>query len=131
MERARSVAWTLVSITCRKGTSFRPVYERDEEGNIKSKNQRRLDGDRWVTDEVPVTVQGLHRLDIEGKEVEVQARFTLLDRRYDRAIMRFRERNDLVCEWARHYSERGLRTVVVATRTPHVLILDAMLSPLL
>jgi superfamily II DNA or RNA helicase len=77
--------------------------------------------------DVPITVQGMHLLRVNGNDVEVPARFTLLERRYDQAIIRFKERNNLICEWTKWYSDKGWPTLVVCTRTPHVLILHAML----
>jgi len=124
----RSVAWTLVNNVWTKGTYISPVYEEDRNGNRIEKKHKRLEGDRWITEMLPTIVPTFHLLRVNGIECKVQARHTLLDRRYDRAIIRFKERNELICQWAKYYSDKGWRTVVVATRTPHVLILEALIS---
>ena len=123
-----SVAWTLVDNQWMKGTYLGPVPELDRHGQPKMKRQRKLVGGQWVSEIVPVTVPTFHLLRLNGAEVQALARQTVLDRRYDRAIIRFKERNQLICDWADYYSKKGWSTVVVATRTPHVLILEALLS---
>lgn len=126
-----STAWTLVNNEWTKGTYIGPLYELDASGKPKTKSQRYLEDGEWETREVKVIVPTFHRLSLNGAETTVPARFTLLDRRYDKAIIRFKERNQLICDWTKYYSNKGWRTVVVATRTPHVLILEALLAPLL
>jgi len=124
----RSVAWTLVNNVWVKGTYVGPVHELGRDGKPILKKHRHLEGDRWITEMLPVIVPTFHRLKINGVVTQVQARHTLLDRRYDRAIIRFKERNELICQWTEYYVKKGWTTVVVATRTPHVLILEALLS---
>jgi superfamily II DNA or RNA helicase len=123
-----SVAWTLVNDEWTKALYLGPVYQLERNGEVKMKKQRRLEGDRWKIEMVPMTVPTFHRLLLNGVETQVLARDTLLDRRYDRAIIRFKERNDLICDWTEHYVRHDWNTVVVATRTPHVVILEALLS---
>ena len=127
----RSVAWTLVDSVWLKGTYLGPLYSLNAKGEPKMKRQRRLLDGEWISEEVPIIIPMFHRLELNGAETTVPARFTLLDRRYDKAIIRFKERNQLICDWAKYYSSKGWQTVVVATRTPHVMILEAMLTPLL
>lgn len=127
----RSVAWTLVDNQWVKGTYIGPVPLLDAKGERQYKNQRKLVGDKYVTERVLVTKPTVHLLDINGQQQEVLARSTLLDRRYDRAIIRFKERNKLICDWAKYYADKGWNTVVVATRTTHVLILESLLAPLI
>lgn len=123
---ADSEGWTLVGTEWVPIKYLGPVYER-EDGKIKTKSRAYLEGDTWKREEIPVTVPSLHRVELDGQETEVAARYTILNRRYDNAIIMFDERNDLIVDWAKHYSDQGKQTLVVATRTPHVLILDALL----
>jgi len=124
-----TIAWTLVNNLWTKATYLGPVYELDAHGKVKVKTRKVLKEDRWVTEQVKLTIPTVHSLRMEdGEVVQAPARFTLLDRRYDKAIIRFKERNDLICEWAKYYHSKKWRTVVVATRTPHVLTLETMLS---
>lgn len=128
----RSTAWTLIDGKWAKAQYLGPVYERDRDGNIKYVNKRELKEDRFVTVRQALTVKNLHLLRLaDGTEYQAPASFTLLDRRYDQAIMRFKERNQLIVRWVKYYSDQGWPTVVVATRTPHVIILDALLRPVL
>jgi len=61
-------------------------------------------------------------------EHEIESRWCLLDRMYDRAIIQFKSRNAMIVEWARYFNRKGWSTVVVATRTTHVYILEALLK---
>ncbi len=125
--KPRSAAWTLVDGAWVKALYLGPVYERDAQGNVKTKMRSELVGEAWIKQQVPIIVPSLHRVQVEGVERDVEARYTLLDRRYDRAIILFKERNDLIVQWARFYAQQGKPTLVVATRTPHVLILETLL----
>jgi len=120
-------ALTLVDSQWVPGIYQGPIYEFGADGKPVTKMQSRLEGDKWVKELVPVTVPSRHIMEIDGKNYEVEARFTLLDRRYDNAIIRFDERNQLIADWAKYYSSQGKPTLIVATRTPHVLILEALL----
>ena len=127
----RSVAWTLVDNQWIKGTYLGPLYELDDKGKPKTKRKRHLVNGEWETTEEPIIIPTFHRLELNGVETTVPARFTLLDRRYDKAIIRFKERNQLICDWTKYYAEQGWNTVVVATRTTHVIILETLLAPLI
>lgn len=125
----KTSAWTMIDGKWVKAVYLGPVYELDKHGNIKMKMRARLKGEKFVKEEEPVTKKHVHRLLLPGNvEYEAPASFTLLDRRYDKAIMRFKERNQMILEWAEYYSAKGWRTVVVATRTPHIIVLDSILQ---
>ncbi len=124
-----STAWTMIDGKWVRATYLGPVYELDDEGNIKTKLKLVRQEDKMVRRLVNVEKKHVHHLRFDdGTDYEAPASFTLLDRRYDRAIMRFKERNQLIVEWAKYYSDKGWPTVVVATRTPHVIILDTLLQ---
>ena len=127
----RSTAWTLVNNQWIKGTYLGPLYELYKKGERTTMRQRHLVNGEWETSDEPIIIPTFHRLDLNGVETTVPARFTLLDRRYDKAIIRFKERNQLICDWAKYYAEKGWNTVVVATRTTHVIILETLLAPLI
>lgn len=87
--------------------------------------------DETVTDEFgqPVELRGLHTLDLKDRgEVDVESRWCLLERAYDIGIIRNKERNKLVVEWVQHFAGKGWPTLVVATRSLHVLILEQMIT---
>jgi superfamily II DNA or RNA helicase len=122
-------AWVLLNgeEAMRKGVYKGPVYELDDKGDIKTKKQRVLKGVKMTSAEVPVIKPGMHTVEIDGMDYEVDSSYCLLKRSVDKAIVQFRERNDLIVEWVKHFTDQGKRTVVVATRTMHVLILEALL----
>lgn len=126
-----SKAFVLLDGEWVEGTYAGPVYELKEDGTVKMKSVKTAEKDEdgeWITLQEPVTVQGLHLININGIDHEIESKWCLLDRMYDRAIIRFKSRNDIIVQWAKYFHEQGWPTVVVATRTSHVLILEALLS---
>lgn len=109
--------WVLLNDTWQKATYLGPVYELDRNGQevLDRKGQ-------------PVPVPSVHKMLVGTAELEVSSRWCLLDRTYDKAIIRFRDRNQLIVDWATYYSKQGWPTLVVATRTLHVMILAAELK---
>lgn len=124
-----SIAWTLVNNVWTRATYLGPVYQVDAKGKVKTKTRRVLKDEHWINETVKLTIPTVHRLRMEdGEEVEAPASLTLLDRRYDKAIIRFKERNEMIKAWAQYYHSKKWRTVVVATRTPHVITLETILN---
>lgn len=126
-----SKAYMLLDGEWIEGTYAGPVYELDDEGKPKTKSVKTAEKDdegNWITIQEPITVTGLHRLEIMGEEHEVESRWCLLDRMYDRAIIQFKSRNQMIVDWVKYFYEQGWPTVVVATRTTHVYILEALLQ---
>jgi len=126
-----SPAFMLLESEWVKGTYAGPVYELDDTGKPKLKDVKTAERDKegeWITVDEPVIVPGLHRLQIAGLEHEVESRWCLLDRMYDRAIIQFKARNQMIVDWAKYFSSKGWPTIVAATRTTHVYILEALLS---
>ena len=126
-----SPAYVLLDGDWVSGLYAGPVYELDDKGKRKLKSIKTADKDKageWIVVQEPVTVNGLHRVEIEGVEHEIESRWCLLDRMYDRAIIQFKSRNAMIVEWARYFNRKGWSTVVVATRTTHVYILEALLK---
>lgn len=114
-----------------KGTYAGPVYELDKKGKVKMKSVKTAEKDKdgeWIVVDEPVTVTGLHKINVGGMEHEVESRWCLLDRMYDRAIIQFKSRNAMIVEWAKYFSRKGWPTIVAATRTTHVYILEALLK---
>lgn len=145
--------WALVEGVWRKGTYLGPVIKLDEKGKVVRRKQKIVDGSvdmairnrvvveehppenpedemRLVTIEEDVVEPGLNlaRLDGDTQEYHIESKWCLLNRVYDKAITRFRERNELIRRWAKHYSDQGHPTVVVCTRTLHIHILHALIS---
>ena len=140
-------AWALVGGNWRKGVYEGPVYEIDSAGKIKLRKKKELTGVAeiettdemglpedvktavWEQVEVPITISGLHKIRFDGDPVvyEVESEYCLLERATDKAIITFKERNEMIVDWTVHYAERGLPTLVVCTRTLHVLILEEMI----
>jgi superfamily II DNA or RNA helicase len=108
-----SRAWALIDGEWRKGTYVCPAFDVKVNKRDEEEEEQRI---------------GWQRVLIEGEEVEVESRWCLLKRAYDEGIIRFKERNQLIVQWAKHFSEQGKPTLIVATRTPHVYILQTLLE---
>jgi superfamily II DNA or RNA helicase len=144
-------AWALVGNEWRQGTYVGPVYERNEDGHVKTRIKRELDEEnvnegemiteqgatrliktaRWNEVEVPVTVDGYHTLRFpdDPDSYEVESTYCLLERVSDRALIRFKERNGLIVAWTKYYSQqRKFPTLVVCTRTLHIYILESLIK---
>lgn len=126
-----SRAFMLLESEWVEGTYAGPVYELDDEGKPRMKDVKTADKAKdgeWIVIQERVVVPGLHRLNIDGIEHEVESRWCLLDRMYDRAIIQFKPRNQMIVEWVKYFVGQGWPTIVAATRTTHVYILEALLS---
>jgi superfamily II DNA or RNA helicase len=111
-------AWALIDGTWMKGTYLGPAYELDSDGDFKldRRNER-------------IQIPGVHQIDIKDIGIEnVESRWCLLERRYDRAITTFKERNDIIASKAKEFSKKGWPTLVIATRTLHVMILESIIK---
>ncbi len=75
-----------------------------------------------------VIVPGKHLIEIDGIETAVDSRWCLLNRRYDQAVIKFSERNKLIAKWAKFFSDKNMPTLIIATRTLHILILEAEIN---
>ncbi len=72
-------------------------------------------------------LKGLHSIDLpERGPTDVESRWCLLRRAYDVAVINNKERNGLIVQWAAYYAGKGWPTLIVATRTLHVLILEEL-----
>lgn len=144
-------AWALIGNEWKKGTYIGPVYERKADGTIKTRTRKELDRENvregevvteqganrlvkeaiWNEVDAPVIVDGCHTLQFPGDEqlYEVESTYCLLDRVNDRALVRFKERNELITAWTHYYSaKRRFPTLVVCTRTLHLYILESMIQ---
>jgi superfamily II DNA or RNA helicase len=117
------------------GTYAGPVYEmvetKDGQQKIKTKAVKTAERDangEWIVVHEPVTVTGVHKINVDGEDFEIESRWCLLERMYDRAIIQFKSRNQMIVDWVRFFNKKGWPTVVVATRTTHVCILEALLK---
>lgn len=126
-----TTAWVLLDGEehMRQGKYVGPVYDLDSNGNVKMKKSRVVNGSKIESVETPVTKPGLHTVEIEGSDYEIDSSYCLLNRSFDRCIVNFKERNKLIAEWVKYFSvDKGKRTLVVATRTIHVLVLEAIIT---
>lgn len=143
-------AWALIQNEWRHGMYLGPVYERDKNGNIKTRLKKELEDEvdeygyvgengnmetlkkaRWREVEVPITVDGFHTLKFpnDKTEYEVESTYCLLERVNDRALVRFKERNQLIASWTHYYSvKNNFPTLVVCTRTLHIYILENLIK---
>lgn len=141
-------AWALIGNDWKKGVYAGPVYERDDAGEIVTRKKRVLVGVNvdefinpdtqqieesksgdWEERELPVTVDNCHHLIIDGEDFSVDSRYCLLDRVTDKAIVTFKERNNLIVEWVKFWTqEHNYQTLVVCTRTLHVMILESLVK---
>jgi len=128
---AGSPAFMLLDGSWVKASYVSPVYEVDSKGATKMKSVKTADKDEngeWIVTQEPVVSPGLHRLNIAGVEHEIESRWCLLDRMYDRAIIQFKKRNAMIVAWAKYFQRKGWSMVVVATRTTHVYILESLIQ---
>lgn len=144
-------AWALIGNQWKKGTYLGPVLERDEDGRIKMRRKKELDTEtvyesemitsrgatriiksaKWDEIEVPITLDGFHLLKFpdDNAEYEVESTYCLLERVNDRALIRFKDRNELIVAWAKYYSQDcKYPTLVVCTRTLHIYILENLIK---
>jgi superfamily II DNA or RNA helicase len=122
-------AYVLLDGVWTAGTYLGPKLELDKHGNRILKKKRTLDDKaQWITVLEPVVIPGLHRIKIGDDEMEIESRWCLLNRTYDRAITRFKERNELIVQWAKHFHDRNLQNLIVCTRTLHIYILEALIK---
>jgi superfamily II DNA or RNA helicase len=112
-------AFALISGQWKKGIYAGPVFESDPDSPDGIKRDKNGD---------PVKLDNYHRLVIDGVERDVESRWCLLQRTRDRAIIRFNERNWLITQWTKYYSEKGWPTLVVCTPTLHILILKSLIT---
>jgi len=113
-------AWAYIDDEWKKGVYTGPAWARDEKGEFKENKK----GER-------IPIMGTHEILIDGIEHEIHSRWCLLDRLYDKAIIQFKARNNLICQWVKHFTSQDMPTLVVCTRTLHVLTLKAKLTRML
>ena len=112
-----SKAWALLEGAWYGGTYVGPVYKLDKDGNPKIGRGKKL-----------IVVLGRHLLELDGVKTEVESRWCLLSRKHDMAIIMFKERNKLIAQQMAAYSAAGKKSLVIATRTLHVMILEAEIA---
>jgi superfamily II DNA or RNA helicase len=110
-------AWVRMANEWKKATYLGPSVERMEGGapRLNKKGEE-------------IQLPSSHRVLVNGVELDSESRWCLLERSYDKGIIQFKERNKLVFDWGKYFSGEGERTLVVATRTLHVLLLESGLS---
>ncbi len=135
-----STAFALVGKRWVEGVYVGPVYEYDRNGNVRMKKKKVLvgtaysdelgrDSGNWEIEETPVTREGFHHLLIDNEDMAVSSEYCILERMTDSAIVKFKERNNLITEWVNYYANKlNKRTLVVCTRTVHVLILQSLIK---
>lgn len=126
-----SPAWALLDNEWHKATYVGPVFEKAEPDK-KTGDFRKGEEDGYKKDRKGelIQVQNMHHIIVDKEDYELESRWCLLNRTNDQAIVQFKERNALIAEWAKHFSNQGHPTLVVATRTLHILILQAAISKL-
>jgi superfamily II DNA or RNA helicase len=129
--RPESPAWVLIDNKWSKANYVGPVFEKAEPdkktGDYKDSEEDGLKRDRKGE---LIPTQNMHHVQVDGNDVEIESRWCLLERVNDLGIIQFKERNQLIADWAKHFSDQGHPTLVVATRTLHILILQASISKL-
>ncbi len=123
-----TVAHVLMEGEWVKGTYKGPVHALDEDGDVIMKQRKIVEDGEVIKEKYAVIETGQHRIEINGTVQEVDSRWCLVNRVYDRAIIQFKERNQMVAAWSKHYSDQGHPTLVVCTRTLHIYILEALLK---
>jgi superfamily II DNA or RNA helicase len=110
-------AWAYINSVWKPAVYLGPAVERHPDGRP-----------RVTKTGEEIQAVNLHRLRIDSLELDMESRWCLLDRVYDRGIIRFKARNQLIVNWATYFSGQQKKTLVVATRTLHVLILQHQLE---
>jgi superfamily II DNA or RNA helicase len=110
-------AWAYINSEWKQGVYLGPAVERHRDGTPRQTR---------TGEEIPML--NMHRLQIGQVELDVESRWCLLHRQNDRGIIRFRDRNNLIRDWATYFSGQQKKTLVVATRTLHILILQAAIE---
>jgi superfamily II DNA or RNA helicase len=143
-------AWALLDSGWKEGTYLGPVCEIDEEtGEIKTERKKVLAEEaeevqvlgrngvietvkqaKWEVIDSPIIIEGLHQLKFPDSNdiFDVESTYCLLERAFDKAIITFKERNNLIVQWAKHYVKQRYPTLIVCTRTLHIYILEAMMK---
>ena len=130
---AGSSAWCLIGSDWVKGIYLGPVQAVDDNDQVKTRKKTVVskgdDGEiRKEVVEEAITESGLHRIEIDGVEHHVESRWCLLKRVYDEAIVRFKPRMERIVQWVKYFSGQGHPTLVVATRTMHIYLLEAAIK---
>jgi superfamily II DNA or RNA helicase len=110
-----STAWALIDGDWKKATYVSPVYERDEHGNTCYDKKSK-----------PIIIPSYHKLIVDGIECEVNSKLCLLHRTADKAIIQFKDRNDLILQWGTHWANTLGQTLIIATKSIHVQMLLEM-----
>ena len=126
----KTPAWVLLDEGWKKAQYLGPVGQLDEQGTPILARRATFNEKRgnWTRTKEQASEIGLHAMEIDGQQFEVESSFCLLHRLYDQAIVRFKPRNDLIVQWAQWYSAKGLPTLIVCTRHLHIIILDTLLK---
>jgi superfamily II DNA or RNA helicase len=107
-----SLAWCLLDGRWKSGTYMRPAVDHEDVDPLGRPND----------------LKGYHTVEFADRgEVDVESRYCLLRRTYDVAVINNKARKELVVAWAAYYARQGWPTLIVATRTLHVLILEELL----
>lgn len=128
-----SQAYCLVGNEWKEGVYKGPVFQFNEEtGEVLTVKRDYFDKVEKKIKKMDINLiqPGYHLIQLNGSDtpVEVKSRWCLLERPYDKAIIRFTPRNNLIGKWAKYYSDKKYPTVVIATRTIHLLILQSVIE---
>ncbi len=115
-----SKAHALVGGAWYSGVYAGPAFELNKDGTPKRGKDAKL-----------IVRPGFHKLNVDGELIDIESSWCILNRRYDQAITAFKHRNELVADRAAKYSKQGWPTLVIATRTLHVLLLEAYIKKML
>lgn len=122
-------AWVLRDNEWKRAQYIGQVYEQAEPNKKTGEySSEESDGLKRNRKGELIPIQNLHHVQIDGVDFDVESRWCLLERVHDKAIIQFKERNALIASWAKHFSNSGHPTLVVATRTVHVLVLQACIT---
>lgn len=134
-------AWILSDGKWTQGLYKGPAVQYDDKGEILMMEKRVTTTDEFGKpvfkcgilqhhkELLPVQNPGWHIIEgLDHSYYEVESRWCLLDRLYDTAIIRNKKRNALIAEWAEYFSKQDKQTLIVCTRTLHILILEDLIK---
>ena len=118
MPEEGSPGWALSDGKWINGNYAGPAYELNKDGDFQLDKAGN-----------PVAIPGTcYFEDKDGNVQLMETKWCLLERKFDRSIIRFKPRNEYIQQRCLEWQQAGLRTLVIVTRTVHVKLLEAELS---
>ena len=114
-------AWVLLDGSWTKGIYEGQAYKLDETGEFELDKAGQ-----------PVPIPGMCYIRDSSSDLNcVESRWVLAERKYDKAIIRCKERTDHIKKKCLEWQTKNWRSLVIVTRTSHLMILESELKKVL